>query len=398
MPAIDTTSAILTEETLGSATVVPPTYQGESTPRLSISTEARHLTFTPDLPSRATGLSRSRAVKTRRDGVSSVSYSSSSFSGVDSSSDKENTSSHNPYRYSEYSRSNEFSTLESYSRTTHTRTANDTPLPSLSSKHDPRSEGDPSTTDTPTSSAPFETALSPLIMSFASLPSIPSLYETAKVCSTESEATKSVSGDFKASPKVESVSDYITASVCKSEPPSPFATPEVCPTEVSTEYDDAECRCKPEKVVVSEGIQVAVLNQLSQSLHDLLNRKSPHPVRMLYMLFPLISVSLLGALSPSALPPSALPTKRVLRQRRRSPGTSHFLTPWQSLLSHLPSYQSLLQGPQDPSHPLTWFFIHCFSGITGNDTVTVVSHRIDSKLPHTVASAFWFRYPRSTGS
>jgi hypothetical protein len=39
-------------------------------------------------------------------------------------------------------------------------------------------------------------------MFFASLPSIPLLYETAEACSTESEATTSV-GDFKANPKVE---------------------------------------------------------------------------------------------------------------------------------------------------------------------------------------------------
>jgi hypothetical protein len=39
---------------------------------------------------------------------------------------------------------------------------------------------------------------------------------------------------------------------------SPYVTAEVCPTEASTEYEDAECRCKPEKVVVSEGIQAAV--------------------------------------------------------------------------------------------------------------------------------------------
>jgi hypothetical protein len=37
----------------------------------------------------------------------------------------------------------------------------------------------------------------------------------------------------------------------------PFATAEICLTEVSTEYDDAECRCKTEKLVISEGVQVA---------------------------------------------------------------------------------------------------------------------------------------------
>ena len=106
------------------------------------------------------------------------------------------------------------------------------------------------------------------LSSFTSLLSIPSLYETAKVCPTESETTKSVfSGDFitvKATLKAKSVSDYITAPVCESEPTSPFTTAEICPTEVSTEYDDAECRCKPERVVVSEGIQVAVPEPVEQ--------------------------------------------------------------------------------------------------------------------------------------
>jgi hypothetical protein len=141
------------------------------------------------------------------------------------------SSNHNPPRsYSEY---DELSILKSYSRSTHTRSANGTPLPSSSSERTPESEGELNTTDTPTSSTPYETARSPSIMSFASLPSIPSLYGTAEVCSTESEATKSVPGEMKASPKVESVSDYITAPVCESEPPSPFATAEVCRTEVS---------------------------------------------------------------------------------------------------------------------------------------------------------------------
>ena len=71
----------------------------------------------------------------------------------------------------------------------------------------------------------------------------------------ESEVTKGILG--KANPKDGSVSDHITAPVCESEPPSPFVTAEVCPTEVSTDYNDAECRCKPEKVVVSEGVQVS---------------------------------------------------------------------------------------------------------------------------------------------
>ena len=265
----DVSSTIPSEETSGSGTVVPPAYRGEGTSYLESTTGAQRSTVTSDLPPRATGLTRSRAVRTRRDASSSVSYSTSSLSGLESSSDRENTSRHNPSRsHSEYSPSDDFSTLESYSRSTHTRSINGTPLPSSSSEHSPRSNEHPSTTDTPTSSTPYDTARSPSIMSFASLPSIPSLYETAEVCPTESETTKSVSsGDFitaKATPKAESVSDYITAPVCESEPTSPFTTAEICPTEVSTEYDDAECRCKPERVVVSEGIQVAVPEPVEQ--------------------------------------------------------------------------------------------------------------------------------------
>ncbi|KAI9513417.1 hypothetical protein F5148DRAFT_4214 [Russula earlei] len=258
----DISSVIPTEETSGSGTVVPPTYRGEDISYLGSSTAIA------DLPSRATGLTRSRAVRTRRDTASSISYSSS-LSGRESSSDKENTSNHNSSRsYSEYTRSDDFSTLESDTRSTHPRSTNGTPLPSSSSERSARSEELPTTTETPTSSTPYDTAHSPSIMSFASLPSIPSLYETAEVCSTESETTKSVSSaDFntaKASPQAESVSDYITAPVCESEPPSPFTTAEICPTEASTDYDDAECRCKPEKVVVSEGVQVAVPEPIAQ--------------------------------------------------------------------------------------------------------------------------------------
>jgi len=64
-------------------------------------------------------------------------------------------------------------------------------------------------------------------MTFTSLPSISSIYETAEVCSTEPKTAKSISSDdfitVKASLKVESVSDYIMAPVCESEPTSPFA-------------------------------------------------------------------------------------------------------------------------------------------------------------------------------
>ena len=258
---IETGSAVPTEETSGSGTVVPQTYRGEDTSYLGSLSDPRHSVFTSDSPSRATGLTRSRAVRTRRDAASSLSYTSSYLSGAESLSDRDNGSGDTQSRsYSDYSRGDGFSTLESYSRSSNTRSANGTPQPSSSSDHSPESEEDPISATTPSSSTQYETARSPSIMSFASLPSIPSLYETAIVCPTDSEATKSISSEdyitAKASVKAESVSDYITAPVCDSEPTSPYTTADICPTEVSTEYDDAECRCKVEKAIVSEGTQV----------------------------------------------------------------------------------------------------------------------------------------------
>jgi hypothetical protein len=105
----------------------------------------------------------------------------------------------------------ELSTVESYSRSTYTRSDSGTPLPSSSSERTPaKSEirSEPTTTATPTSSTQYETARSPSIISFTSLLSIPSLYETAELRSTESETTQSVSSQdlAKASPTVESVS------------------------------------------------------------------------------------------------------------------------------------------------------------------------------------------------
>ncbi|KAH9169356.1 hypothetical protein EDB89DRAFT_1479631 [Lactarius sanguifluus] len=275
----ESSSAAPTEETSGSGTVIPRTYLGEGTSYLGISTDARRSAFTSESPSRATGLTRSRAIKARRDAASSLSYSSSNLSGAESFSGGDNGSGHTHSRsYSEYSRGDGFSTLESYSRSSYSRSANDTPLPSSSSEHSPESEEDPITTTTPTSTTQYETARSPSIMSFASLPSIPSLYETAELCPTDSEVTKSVSSeDFvtaKASAKAESVSDYITAPICDSEPPSPYTTAEICPTEVSTEYDDAECHCKPEKSVVSEGTQVTPPEPVRGVIHIV----APHPI------------------------------------------------------------------------------------------------------------------------
>ena len=41
----------------------------------------------------------------------------------------------------------------------------------------------------------------------------------------------------------------------------------ICPTEVSTEYDDVGCHCKPEKVVISEGTQVTVPEPIPGVVH-----------------------------------------------------------------------------------------------------------------------------------
>jgi hypothetical protein len=38
----------------------------------------------------------------------------------------------------------------------------------------------------------------------------------------------------------------------------PYAMAEICLTEVSTEYNNVGCHCKPEKVVISEGTQVTM--------------------------------------------------------------------------------------------------------------------------------------------
>ena len=46
------------------------------------------------------------------------------------------------------------------------------------------------------------------------------------------------------------------APICDSELTSLSTNAEICPTEVSTEYDDAERRCKVEKAIISEGTQV----------------------------------------------------------------------------------------------------------------------------------------------
>ncbi|KAA1474371.1 hypothetical protein DENSPDRAFT_882747 [Dentipellis sp. KUC8613] len=223
-----------TSETATATNILPSTisYRGSSS--------ASHLgdshdgvdssSYTPSSPSRSS-LARSREVR-RRSRVSSRSYSLSYPTG--SEEDKENSS----YRYSdEYG----LSTLESYTRTS---------FPTSSSARTTDDEGLPSDT-TPTTD--YRTAKSPSEGSFASLPTIPSDYDTAEVCSTEfGTAEKCSSGsesDFVTIDvaKTEPTSEYATAGVCDSDRSTTFTTAEVCPTEPPTEYKTAECRCKPEE-------------------------------------------------------------------------------------------------------------------------------------------------------
>ncbi|KAF8488274.1 hypothetical protein F5888DRAFT_1809797 [Russula emetica] len=225
-------------------------------------------------------------------------------------------------------------------------------------------------------------------MSFASLPSIPSLYETALVYSSELEATKSVSVDSKASPKVESVSKYITVPVCGSKSTSPFVTAEVCPTEASTEYEDAECRCKPEKVVVSEGIQAAVPEPIEQVVLQPVERDITEPVEEVVPTpaeedvhaVPLpparkeISIPIpepVVAVEPIAGPPIIEIPREFLLYPPPSP----------TIRSPVKTTLSVSTTRIARSIPLPETFPHSFAGSATDDVATVVCRRVDSKHP-----------------
>ncbi|KAI0943617.1 hypothetical protein AcW1_002739 [Taiwanofungus camphoratus] len=182
-------------------------------------------------PSRG-GLSRTREVRRRTPRNTSRSYSSSCMSSTSDISDKENSGTYTPSGTRSYT--DGLSTLETY-----TRSGSYTPTPS-SSSYTQSTEGIASSgPTTSTEGSEYVTARTPSTASFVSLPTIPSLpsdYETAEVCSTE----------YEAAPKcpTEPASDYETAEICPTEPSSEYITAELCSTEVSTDYDTAECRCK----------------------------------------------------------------------------------------------------------------------------------------------------------
>ena len=144
--------------------------------------------------------------------------------------------------------------------------------------------------------------------------STPSLYETAVVVLRNRKPQRVSRSIPKQAPKL-SLCLNISQNRpgCESEPTSPFVTAEVCPTDSSTEYEDAECRCKPEKVVVSEGIQVAVPEPIEKVVLQAAERVITEPIeelpkRMYMLLFPFHPLkrgyqlpSLSSALSPYQL-------------------------------------------------------------------------------------------------
>jgi phosphoribosylformylglycinamidine synthase len=80
----------------------------------------------------------------------------------------------------------------------------------------------------------------------------------------------------KQAPKL-SLSEYITALVCKSELTSPFVTAGVCPTEASTEYEDAECCCNALPTIVSvDAIYIHLVHSINKDAEaELLRPGSP---------------------------------------------------------------------------------------------------------------------------
>lgn len=204
-------------------------------------------------PSRS-GLTRSRAVTRRTPRSSSRSYTSYDRSSEDTS-DKENTSSYTPTATRSYTEG--LSTLESYS-SSYTPTRSYTPTPSSTSYTRSTDETSRSTEEpdselgrssTTAYSTDYVTAKSPSELSYVSLPTIPSLpsdYETADVCSTE----------YETAPKclTEPLSEYETAEVCSTEPGSEYITAEVCPSEVETDYKTAECRCTKKREEAEEDV------------------------------------------------------------------------------------------------------------------------------------------------
>jgi hypothetical protein len=158
------------------------------------------------------------------------------------------------------------------------------------------------------------------------------------------EECLSVSIESKASPKAESVSEYMTVPVCESEPTSPFVTAEVCPTEASTVVSGRR-----------KEFRLLSLGRLNKSFHHLTEpvEEGVHGVPLL----PTgeeISIPISEAVEPIRVarppiieipgiiprefplyPPPSLtisissPVKTILSvsTKTRSPGVSHFLSP-----------------------------------------------------------------------
>ncbi|KAI0672290.1 hypothetical protein C8Q78DRAFT_1188212 [Trametes maxima] len=210
-------------------------------------------------PSR-TSLTRSGA--RRRTPRSSRSYTTSSHpSESEEFSDKENSASYsgtysgtftyNSESYGSGTLTAGLSTLESYSRTTattptmNTRSRSITPTPSSvsytrSSERTTESESEDLTDAATYYTAPTPVPRSPSTASFKSLSTIPSLsdYETAVICDTEYETAEKCLSE-------RAETEYKTAAVCPTPPAeTEYVTAEVCASDVSTDFQTADCRCK----------------------------------------------------------------------------------------------------------------------------------------------------------
>ena len=332
-------------------------------------------------PSRS-GLTRSRAVTRRTPRSSSRSYTSYDRSSEDTS-DKENTSSYTPTATRSYTEG--FSTLESYS-SSYTPTRSYTPTPSSTSytrstDETSRSAEEPDSelgrSSTTAYSTDYVTAKSPSELSYVSLPTIPSLpsdYETADVCSTE----------YETAPKclTEPLSEYETAEVCPTEPGSEYVTAEVCPSEAETDYKTAECRCTKKREEVEEDIGTPSMIPTipSASPRSIVEEVQPEDIPLPPSVYtPSVTPSQLTEEVPSpAEEPIPSPSPSLLSEEEESPevsipgpspipttesplgslpSVSTVSTPTESSITPTPtdlltpSVPSTIEQPQTPSSP-----------------------------------------------
>ncbi|CAL1711832.1 unnamed protein product [Somion occarium] len=364
------TTGLVTDETIveitsGTGTnIVPSTLSLRRTASASLLGDshtgpASNRSFSPS--SSGTSLTRCGGIRRRSGFASSQSYSSGYLTETEESSDKENSE---LYTYSStYSSSQSstdgpysFSTLESYS---YTASQSETPtLPDISTPMETReteSTGAPIEEATPSASvSEYVTATSPAL-SFASLPTIPSLsdYVTAEVCSTEYETVEIC-------PTEPSTTEYETAELCPTEPSSDYTTAELCPTptEVSTEYDTAERRYQKDVVPTTPPAMVI--------------SPSPSP--------PLSRIS--SALSYVDLP-QPVPVPVPVPIRSPSPERTSTVSS-ASLLESETLPQPSPVGPPEPEITISTPTTSSISVVSSESSVPEVSSDLELSIPSTV--------------